>query len=189
MNVQGIPPLPAEAGECVVMYGKPRHGDWYHGMDGWEVIGDDDDTDYSECWLIARPVSPKRLEWTWDAVFSCWRSAPYSIFCGTASGMFSVAGASPVSCDTLAEAKAACQRHADEQKRPTVEQPKAKTPAVEIQWPEGAISITRDRSGKLFCTTRHARGWYLFAYHGPDPFPANLDWRQCYLINPACLSK
>lgn len=184
MNVQGIPPLPAEAGECEIMYGKPIEGDLIHSLDGWReraVLS----VYSSPCWLIARPVPPKRLEWKRDYSTSgaVWRSGDYWIT-ANGDGLFGCSIYGPVFA-TLAEAKAACEAHADAQRKPVTI---AKTPAVAIEWPEGAIVLTRDENGEMNWIDSTGC-WGSSRHDGPSPFPADLDWRQCYLINPACLPK
>lgn len=84
---------------------------------------------------------------------------------------------------TLAEAKATCQAHADAKaKRPAVE-PKPEPPAIE--WPEGVIAIIKNESQRNFWIGPHRSTW-CHLHTGPDPFPPGLDWRKCFIINPAC---
>lgn len=142
--------------------------------------------------ITAKPsqtMQPKRLEWRYANDY--WSTSYYRVYVNE-DGLFSpyrldaLIEDRPVS--TLAEAQDICQDHADEQQRPKVEQPKAEAPAVAIEWPEGAIALTRDANGKVFFTLPDEEGYVWNAaarYTGPDPFPPDMPWQKCYLINPA----
>jgi len=62
-------------------------------------------------------------------------------------------------------------------------------PAPAIEWPEWAVILTKDESGMFFVADDIRYGWGWCEYTGPDPFPANADRKNCYIINPKILNK
>jgi len=124
-----VPDPPSELGECVFEFRQLVDGDrTCVGKDWARVCGP------MKSWgVVAVPKPLPPLEWD-DGSFGEWRAMPYQVFL-LRSGMFSAEidesriTADP--CPTLADAKAACERHRREcRKTPVVEQPKPEPPAL-----------------------------------------------------------
>ncbi len=202
MNVQGIPPLPAEAGECEIMYGKPIEGDLVHSLDGWReraVLS----VYSSPCWLIARPVPPKRLEWKRSDVdgltqFADELEKPETPNPGEGWRLVDPAVDKPgpgiemwLPTSEMWLLRGASQHDPFSQR---VHYRIRKTPAVEVQWPEGAIALTKDGGGYMYFTMTSGKPgatWHSNeSYKGQEPSQFNgKHFKDCFLINPACLPK
>lgn len=126
MNIEGIPQLPREAGECVVRYGFASVGDWVLRGSAWELVrAKGRGVASPKIFAIAKPKSA--ILWTIEIDgeyvrsackryriisteygWACW----YSVNCNPLGDC--IAEGDSGKDLTLREAKAICQRHADD---------------------------------------------------------------------------
>lgn len=130
-TIDNLPELPAEAGECEILYCIGKEGDLFVCGKAWvKVLGE-----HKMESLIARPIKPKRLEWGPFDDGHSWSACEQYLVSLCASGRFR--------CDmipgegefaTAEAAREACQAHADNQKRPSVAEQSKPEPTLPQAW-------------------------------------------------------